>query len=134
MSPKRPAGPVLALYLAALFLLLGTLLLAAAPGARAATDISTCKAVADKLGGEAGLRALAPNCDPRDSASFRVAPCCSQLKKVLAASGPAGKACLCDPALFNQFVAMANTPQLPSVAIPFFLSTVCRIPIPGKGC
>jgi hypothetical protein len=108
------------------------LVLLAAPGAHA-IDVSTCQNVVQGMGGGAGLMGMAPNCNTAGG-SFSLSGCCGQVKALLNASGPTGAQCFCDPTVFSTFSAQVNIPGFSNSAIPFFLSSICRIPIPGKGC
>lgn len=127
-AKNRPLLPRAALaLLAALVLLL-------VAGARAAADVATCKALVETMGGATGLQTAAPNCDPGKKTTFKTSACCSQLRTLLAKSGPQGRQCLCDKTVFDTFLSTVNVPGMPSAAIPVFLS-ICRIPTPGtKGC
>jgi len=120
---------------AALALLaLALLLAAAAPrlGAHAAVDVATCTALVERMGGATGLQTAAPNCDP-NGGKFKTTACCTQLRSLLAKSGPQGRQCLCDRTVFNTFLNTVNVPGMPSASIPLFLA-MCRIPTPGRGC
>jgi hypothetical protein len=123
----------LRLAAAALALVLFVLAAAAPRGAAAAVDAATCGGVVKSMGGGAGLMAKAPSCNT-SGGSFAVQACCGQIKSLLSASGPTGAACFCNAAVFSQFSAQVNIPGFSNSAIPFFLSSVCRIPTPGRGC
>lgn len=121
------------LAVAALALLVLVLGAAAPRGAAAAVDVNTCGAIVKSMGGGAALFAKAPSCNT-SGGSFAVQACCSQIKSLLNAAGPNATACMCNATVFNQFSAQVNIPGFSNSAIPFFLSSVCRIPTPGRGC
>lgn len=108
------------------------LALLAAPGARA-VDMKTCSGVIKSMGGGAGLMGMAPSCNTAGG-SFAVGKCCGQIKSLLNASGSTGAACFCNPDVFSRISSQVSIPGFSNSAIPFFLSSMCRIPIPGKGC
>jgi hypothetical protein len=108
------------------------LVLLAAPGAQA-VDMATCQNVVKGMGGGKGLMGMAPSCNTAGG-SFSVSGCCGQIKTLLNASGPTGAQCFCDASVFSAFSAQVKIPGFSNSAIPFFLSSMCKIPIPGKGC